>query len=384
MQKISNITSEQDKPLVDDNGSLLSKIEEVLLKKKGKKVKYLEQAEVILHQIINVCKNEEDPSLSVSNNTTPYVSNNHLIIIEKEIAPTPIQSDKHEGAMKKSNINNAYSPQSLNVEKANNNPERDETIMNADESHQTLVNYNKYQAIKSPHIMNNSHLTLDKGMTPSLAQNGKHERATKDSYINNAYSPQSLNIEKAGEPERSETIMDADGSHQTQSDKHEGATKDRIINNSYSRQSLNVEKVGEESNNPEQYGTIMDDENGNSKSITLYHTQANNNAPMNEEHTGENFNLLRGNNSHLKNEINRNTEEKSEKFTYHFKQWAGKHSVMINKYSEGLVLKPSDTLVEKRLTNALDNNTNTNKWEGNKNGHEKHNDRNESNDKDLD
>lgn len=70
---------------------------------------------------------------------------------------------------------------------------------------------------------------------------------------------------------------------------------------------------------------------------------------------------------------------------YRFQQWGENHSVIISEHSEGaMTLKPSDELVEDRLTHALQDNNDASKWQLDQNSQGRNHSRHETNDEEDD
>ncbi|HHL2712778.1 TPA: type III secretion system needle length determinant, SpaN/EivJ family [Yersinia enterocolitica] len=70
---------------------------------------------------------------------------------------------------------------------------------------------------------------------------------------------------------------------------------------------------------------------------------------------------------------------------YRFQQWGENHSVIISEHSEGaMTLKPSDELVEDRLTHALQDNNDASKWQLDQNSQGRNHSRYETNDEEDD
>ncbi|HDL6960578.1 TPA: hypothetical protein PXM37_004220 [Yersinia enterocolitica] len=70
---------------------------------------------------------------------------------------------------------------------------------------------------------------------------------------------------------------------------------------------------------------------------------------------------------------------------YRFQQWGKNHSVIISEHLEGaMTLKPSDDLVEDRLTHALQENNDASKWQLDQNSQGRNHSRHETNDEEDD
>lgn len=95
---------------------------------------------------------------------------------------------------------------------------------------------------------------------------------------------------------------------------------------------------------------------------------------------------LSGNQQHINSSnITDGQDGTSGTLIYRFQQWGDNHSVIISEHSEGaMTLKPSDELVENRLTHALRDNNDAGKWRLDQNSQDRNHPQQEKNDEEDD
>ncbi|HDL6964075.1 TPA: hypothetical protein PXM28_003433 [Yersinia enterocolitica] len=113
----------------------------------------------------------------------------------------------------------------------------------------------------------------------------------------------------------------------------------------------------------------------------LFTKQTINDVLITENKTEENSKLF-GKHHQVNNEnITDDPGKSSEKLIYRFQQWGHNHSVVISQNTEGaMIMKPSDDLVEKRLNDALRDNSDTAQWQLDQNYQDRKHSRQEKDD----
>nr|WP_241391664.1 type III secretion system needle length determinant, SpaN/EivJ family [Yersinia frederiksenii]ULG19768.1 hypothetical protein 49p1_00050 [Yersinia frederiksenii] len=238
MGKISNINTSQQNSLINDSSSIRSRIEEKLLENKKKKIRYVEQIEMTLHQMIVAQQNAGAPSLT--------------------------------GEIK-------------------------------DKNHQ-----NGFWMVAGSEKENSGSTTQNNQVQDKI---NSHDANNRSSYISNEISTLSKGIESDSSDDVS--TLNKDIEPKVRSDLQPTVS----LTNQITDEVQVVEEL-----------------------VKHHHV-------INENITDDPDNI-------------------SEKFIYRFQQWGNNHSVIISEQIEGnITLKPSDELVEKRLTDALRDNSNVDKWQ---------------------
>lgn len=362
MEKISNI-SQQNMP-IDNVSSATSQIEEKLLEKKKKKYLDTEQAEIALCQILISHHGTDVPfSAGLIKNTAEKRDNLSLIRADKYVNKTITYNNPSQVNLKLIDIKYV----ATKIE--SNHVLRATCMMDENLQHQEIP------AGRTLRKMVHGG-TGEIAIQAKIKSNSGALYAAADIHRNHALRSAQVMDEK-----RQQLRMPAgkngqvDILEQKTSLSASGTEKYSVVDNNSVLDKVNSsdgkDYVSDFNNDISKLDVDIKDKN-NLQSVIPFTKQEKNNLGVTETKADDNSRLS-DRSQYIKNA---NTiglpKENPATLTYRFQQWGDNHSVVIHENTEGtMTLKPSDELVEKRLAQALRDNSDVAKWqldEHNKNG----------------
>ncbi|MFQ6283743.1 SpaN/EivJ family type III secretion system needle length determinant [Yersinia enterocolitica] len=419
MEKISNI-SQQNMP-IDNVSSATSQIEEKLLEKKKKKYLDTEQAEIALCQILishhgtdvpfsaglikNTAEKRDNLSLiradKYVNKTITYnnPSQVNLKLIDIKYVATKIESNHvlRATCMMDENLQHQEIPAGRTLRKMVHGGTGEIAIQAKIKSNSgalyAAADIQRNHALRSAQVMDEKrqHQEIPAGRTlRKMVHGGTGEIAIQAKIKSNSgalyaaadiHRNHALRSAQVMDEKRQQLRMPAgkngqvDILEQKTSLSASGTEKYSVVDNNSVLDKVNSsdgkDYVSDFNNDISKLDVDIKDKN-NLQSVIPFTKQEKNNLGVTETKADDNSRLS-DRSQYIKNA---NTiglpKENPATLTYRFQQWGDNHSVVIHENTEGtMTLKPSDELVEKRLAQALRDNSDVAKWqldEHNKNG----------------